>query len=59
MNIAAEEVLKYVLEWLAKNAPELLARLFDDVPSAKTILEGPSAAEQKLRELQRKDGEED
>lgn len=59
MNITTEEVLKYVLEWLAKNAPDLMPRLFDDVPPVKTILSGPSEAEKKLRELQRKDGEED
>jgi hypothetical protein len=59
VNITAEEVLRYVIEWLAKNAPELLARLYDDVPPAKTILAGPSAAEQKLRKLQALDGTED
>lgn len=59
MNITTEEVLKYVLEWLAKNAPDLMPRLFDDVPPVQTILSGPSEAEKKLRELQHKDGEED
>lgn len=59
MNITAEEVLRYVIDWLAKNAPELLARLYDDVPPAKTILAGPSAAEQKLAELRRLEGTED
>lgn len=59
MNISAEEVLRYVIDWLAKNAPELLARLYDDVPPAKTILAGPSAAEVKLAELRRLEGTED
>jgi hypothetical protein len=59
VNITAEEVLRYVIEWLAKNAPELLARLYDDVPPAKTILAGSSAAEQKLAELRRLEGTED
>lgn len=59
MKVTAEEVLKYVLEWLAKNAPELLERLFEDVPPAKTILAGPSAAEKKLDELRRLEGTED
>lgn len=59
MNITAEEVLKYVLEWLAKNAPDLMPRLFDDVPPVKTILSGPSEAEKKLAELRRLEGTED
>ena len=59
MNISAEEILRYVLEWLGKNAPELLARLFEDVPPAKTILSGPSEAEKKLAELRRLEGTED
>jgi len=59
MKISAEEVLKYVLEWLAKNAPDLVPRLFDDIPPAKTILAGPSEAEKKLEELRRLEGTED
>lgn len=59
MNITAEEVLRYVIDWLAKSAPELLARLYEDVPPAKTILAGPSAAEKKLAELRRLEGTED
>lgn len=59
MKVTAEEVLKYVLEWLGKNAPDLLARLFEDVPPAKTILAGPSEAEKKLDELRRLEGTED
>jgi len=59
VNISAEEILRYVLEWLGKNAPDLLARLFDDVPPAKTILAGPSEAEKKLAELRRLEGTED
>lgn len=59
MKIAAEEVLKYVFEWLAKNAPDLIPRLFDDIPPAKTILEGPSESLKKLEELRRLEGTED
>jgi len=59
VKVTADEVLRYVIDWLGKNAPELLARLFEDVPSAKTILSGPSAAEVKLAELRRFEGTED
>lgn len=59
MNISAEEVLVLVFEWLRKHGPEMLERMFDDIPSAKIILSGPSEGEKRLRELQRKDGEED
>lgn len=59
MKVTADEVLRYVIEWLGNNAPELLSRLYDDVPPAKTILAGPSAAEVKLAELRRLEGTED
>lgn len=59
MSITAEEALVLVVDWLSKNAPSALAHLYQDVPPVEILLGSPSAAEQKLRELQRTDSEED
>jgi len=54
-----QQVLAEVFELLKEHYPYVREFLFSKVPAAKEILAGPSAAEQKLRELQRKDGVED
>lgn len=53
------EILVHVFELLKFHYPYVLNFLLAKVPSAKELLAAPSAAETRLRELQRKDSEED
>ena len=48
-----------VFELLKHHYPYVLDFIYANVPSAKVILAGPSAAEDKLRKLQALEGTED
>lgn len=50
-----EQILKEVFEVLKQHYPYVIDFLFAKIPSAKEILAGPSAAEAKLKELEKKD----
>mgnify|MGYP003345317039 FL=1 len=55
----SEAEILAVFELLKHHYPYVLDFICANVPSAKTLLAGPSAAEKKLRKLQALDGQED
>ena len=55
----SEAEILAVFELLKHHYPYVLDFICANVPSAKTLLAGPSAAEEKLRKLQAIDGQED
>ena len=55
----SEAEILAVFELLKHHYPYVLDFICANVPSAKEILAGPSAAEAKLRELQKLEGSED
>lgn len=57
--MSEKEIILYILDWLRYNHEKVFAAILDEVPDAAIILSGRSAAETKLRELQRQDSEED
>jgi hypothetical protein len=54
-----EQQLLAMFELLKHHYPYVLDFICANVPSAKTLLAGPSAAEEKLRKLQALEGQED
>lgn len=50
-----EQILKEVFEVLKQHYPYVIDFLFAKIPAAKVILAGPSAAEAKLKELEKKE----
>jgi hypothetical protein len=57
--VTEAEIIAEVVKLLRHHYPYVLDFLASSIPSASEILKGPSAAEDKLRELQRLEGTED